>query len=90
MREVPEEHQGVINDALNDRMEAALHKVVVLRWLRAVPTGWSSSPLPRRLWTLADRAVAALDAISFGVILRQSGVVTTGLVQRMVPDGLWE
>ncbi|MFC6834852.1 hypothetical protein ACFQL8_39225, partial [Streptomyces goshikiensis] len=26
-----------------------------------------------------------LDAISFGVILRQSGVVTTGLVQRMVP-----
>ncbi|GAA4118234.1 hypothetical protein GCM10022284_73070 [Streptomyces hundungensis] len=28
--------------------------------------------------------------MSFGVILRQFGVVTTGLVQRMVPDGLWE
>ncbi|MER5981402.1 hypothetical protein ABT142_33625, partial [Streptomyces sp. NPDC001857] len=32
----------------------------------------------------------ALDAISFGVILRQSGLVTASLVERMVPDGLWE
>ncbi|MFE7617567.1 hypothetical protein [Streptomyces sp. NPDC057496] len=27
VREVPEEHQAVINDAMNDRMRAALHKV---------------------------------------------------------------
>ncbi|MFE6153684.1 hypothetical protein [Streptomyces sp. NPDC057889] len=27
VREVPEEHQGVLNDAMNDRMRAALHKV---------------------------------------------------------------
>ncbi|MEV6250628.1 hypothetical protein AB0M38_31275 [Streptomyces sp. NPDC051742] len=26
-REVPEEHQAVLNDAMNDRMRAALHKV---------------------------------------------------------------
>ncbi len=31
-----------------------------------------------------------LDVISFGVILRQSGVVTAPLVERMVPDSLWE
>ncbi|MFG2632099.1 hypothetical protein [Streptomyces sp. NPDC048473] len=27
VREVPEEHQAVINDAMNDRMRTALHKV---------------------------------------------------------------
>ncbi|MFF8919025.1 hypothetical protein ACF08M_38450 [Streptomyces sp. NPDC015032] len=27
VREVPEEHQAVINDAMNERMRAALHKV---------------------------------------------------------------
>ncbi|MEV6478014.1 hypothetical protein [Streptomyces sp. NPDC051657] len=27
MREVPEEHKAVLNDATNDRMRAALHKV---------------------------------------------------------------
>ncbi|NUK03219.1 hypothetical protein HRW21_23670 [Streptomyces lunaelactis] len=27
VREVPEEHQAVINDAMNDRMRAALHKL---------------------------------------------------------------
>ncbi|MET7922305.1 hypothetical protein ABZU45_42415, partial [Streptomyces avermitilis] len=35
------------------------------------------------------RAGSGLDAISFGVILRQSGAVTASLVERMVPDGLW-
>jgi hypothetical protein len=27
VREAPEEHQAVLNDAMNDRMRAALHKV---------------------------------------------------------------
>ncbi|MFF1401380.1 hypothetical protein ACFVZD_47875 [Streptomyces sp. NPDC058287] len=26
VREVPEEHQAVLNDAMNDRMRAALHR----------------------------------------------------------------
>lgn len=30
------------------------------------------------------------ESISFGVILRHSGVVTASLVERMAPDSLWE
>ncbi|MFG2970995.1 hypothetical protein ACGFZS_47775, partial [Streptomyces sp. NPDC048288] len=43
--------------------------------------------LLRRAWDTS--ALAPLDAISVGVILRQSGVMTAALVERMAPEELW-
>ncbi|MFI5828715.1 hypothetical protein ACIA6C_15950 [Streptomyces sp. NPDC051578] len=60
VREVPEEHQGVINDAMNDRMEAALH------------TGWGEpgpAPIQRgsvALTTQKFRAAVAANSAWHG------------------------
>ncbi|MFF9179321.1 hypothetical protein, partial [Streptomyces sp. NPDC014793] len=68
---------------------------------RSLPTCERTLPPPRRtrltLWGEAGLhrlpsegiARAGLDAISVGAILRQSGVMTAALVERMAPEDLW-
>ncbi|MFF9179320.1 hypothetical protein, partial [Streptomyces sp. NPDC014793] len=38
---------------------------------------------------LSPHLGVGLDAISVGAILRQSGVMTAALVERMAPEDLW-
>ncbi|MEV4436660.1 hypothetical protein, partial [Streptomyces sp. NPDC049585] len=51
--------------------------------------GWVTDDCGIALKIVDRLRAAALDVISVGVILRQSGVMTAALVQRMAPDDLW-
>lgn len=58
----------------------------VIWWFKTVGSGGRC----RRSSAPGRPSTTVLQVISFGVILRDTGCMATQIVERMVPDGLWE